>query len=64
MSTTIPLHRRTRVWYGTRADEHPALPQAPRPAAGERVQLQGLTIPQLPAEIRQAPFDRRETSLL
>ena len=64
MSATLPLHRRSRVWYGTRTAEPSRRAADEHPHDAARVRIAELAVAPLPAEIRQAPFDRRATSLL
>ncbi|HEX8690924.1 MAG TPA: hypothetical protein VF746_00675 [Longimicrobium sp.] len=58
----LPLHRRPRTWYGARTAPSAALrhhqPQV------RRIRIPALKVAELPAEIRQAPFDLRLTGLL
>ena len=64
MNETLPLHRRPRLWYGALATQPSQRAAGELPRDDRRVRLPGLAMADLPAEIRQAPFDRRETSLL
>ena len=61
-SPPLPLHRRPRTWYGARTPPSAALhhhqPQV------RRIRIPELKVAELPAEIRQAPFDPRLTGLL
>lgn len=60
MSATLPLHRRARRWYGVRD-------AAPTPERGHEPPARSiplLTRDGRPLQVRQAPVDRRETSLL
>jgi hypothetical protein len=65
MPAQLPLHRRTRTWYGQRSA--PAEPFRHADAAAQpapAVRVPALRIAQLALQIRKAPVDRRLTGLL
>lgn len=63
MTSPLPLHRRSRAWYGARATQ-PTAERWPLQPEVRRIRIAGLALAELPPEIRQAPFDRRLTALL
>ena len=61
MNAQLPLHRRARTWYGRRAE--PAEPLR-RASPAKKRHINALRIAALPAQVREAPVDRRVTALL
>ncbi|MBV9108620.1 MAG: hypothetical protein JO306_04340 [Gemmatimonadetes bacterium] len=63
MQILLPLHRRERNWYGSRSAPTGPL-RHPLPPAEPASVVPALRIAPLPAQVRQAPVDRRLTDLL
>lgn len=59
--TPLTLNRRTRTWYGARLEPNEPLRH---PREERTVHLPGVQMAELPARIREAPVDRRQTALL
>lgn len=57
----LSLNRRVRTWYGARLEPNEPLRH---PYEERRVQIPGLRLADLAAQLRETPVDRRRTALL
>lgn len=64
MKSPLPLHRRTRTWYGSRTAPEESPRHAATIPAEKKRRVPVLRIAELPRQVGQAPFHGRVTGLL